>query len=472
MKNITLEKTLTLLTAVCILFSISGCEKQPPETRTEEDARPKMNPPHEHTLVIISPHNEEICSEFETAFVKYCKEEYGFDAHVDWLDVGKGSNRILRFIQKVYDQTKYYGHTDLIGVDILFGGGEYTFQTLEEQGVLETLPLSEEVLADIPATFCGMQMYSEDHKWCGNVLGTFGFIYNKELLQKTGAKTPSRWKDLGCDELFNEAVFADPAQSGSMAGAFEMIVQTEPDWQSGWEKLLKILSNAKKFTDSSDAAADAPGLDEAAVSICIDFYGTTRVSQSPDKLMYVTPVGQAGYTPDPVGILKNSANRDMADKFVSFLLSIKGQRLWALPKGHPDGPVNYSLNRIPISRAYYEKYDADTPEWIARPYATGTEMMTVDSEMRAVRYGVLAKMVSAAAINNLGSMQQARKIMIDKGYPQQLTDIFYKLPENVDTVEEIKTIAEQMKDPEMVEQISSIWNDFFKSQYEKIINNE
>ena len=466
-----IKPTLILLMSACIMVFLQSCEKQQPAAEPTDEAQPQMSPPHPYTVVIISPHNEEIRTEMETAFTKYCKEEFGIDAKVDWMDVGTGSNRILKFIQKVYAHTKYYGHTDLIGVDMLFGGGEYTFQTLEKEGVLETLPLNDEVLANIPQTFCGMEMYSTDHKWCGNVLGTFGFLYNKEMLNATGATAPTKWEDLGGAEYFNQAVFADPTVSGSMAGAFEMIVQTSPDWQSGWEKLLSILSNAKKFTDSSNDAVDAPGLDEAIVSICIDFYGTSRASQAPDKLQYVTPKGQAGYTPDPIGIFKNASNRDMANKFVDFLLSVKGQRIWALPKGHPDGPVEYSLNRIPISKAYYAQYDADTPEWIARPYAADADMMDMDMEMRTVRFGVLSELVKTAAIDNIELMQQAKKKLIDSGNSDDIKAMFYKLPENVDTLEEIKALAVELEAPEQTAQIAGIWRDFFKSQYEKILNN-
>ena len=452
-----LKITVVSLLSAC-LFLINGCGK----TEPQNDSAQESTKSNQQSLVIISPHNKNICYEFERAFVKHCKEEFDIDAIVQWRDVGSGSSSILQYLKNVF------AHADTAEIDVFFGGGEYPFQYLERENLLETLQLSPEVLESIPANFCGMEMYSKDHKWCGNVLSSFGFLYNKELLNEINVTPPTQWEDLAKPEYFDLSMQGDPTQSGSTAAAFEMIVQSAPDWPSGWEKLLSILSNAKKFTDSSGAAANAPVLGEAVISVCIDFYGTMRVSDAPDKLGYVSPEGQTGYTPDPVAILKNPPNPDMAQKFVDFLLSIKGQRIWALRPGHPDGPEKYLLNRTPISKAYFAKYDADTPEWIARPYSSD-KVMNVDMELRSVRYGVLAEIVRAAAIDNLKQMKQARKKLIEAGNPEELTKIFYKLPENIDTVEEIYTIAEQLKDTAQAERIVTDWTNFFRDQYKQVI---
>ena len=449
MKSVFYNTILKLFFIGCFAVAFSGCAKTDPDAGKNK-------------LVIISPHNKNICYEFERAFINYCKENDGIDAAVEWRDVGSGSSTILQFLKNVY------AHADTAEIDVFFGGGEYPFQYLERENLLETLDLSDDILANIPATFCGMEMYSPTHKWCGNVLSSFGFLYNKQLLEDINVQPPLQWEDIAKPEYFDLSIQGDPTQSGSTAAAFEMIVQSAPDWQSGWEKLMSILSNAKRFTDSSGDAANAPVLGEAVISVCIDFYGTMRVADAPEKLGYVSPVGQTGYTPDPVAILKNPPHPEMAQRFVNFLLSIEGQRVWALPAGHPDGPEKYLLNRTPISKAFFAKYEADTPEWIARPYSSDT-VMNVDMELRSVRYGVLAEIVRAAAIDNLKIMKQAKKKLIEEGFPPEKTKLFYKLPENIDTVEEIYTIAEQLKDTAQAERIVTDWTNLFRSQYKKVL---
>lgn len=439
----------------CAAF-IAGCSKK----GTSSDQGGKEA--EEDVIVLISPHNENIRFEFEEAFKKYYQENYGNPVTLQWRNVGGGSSSILNYLNNVYDRS------DTAGIDVLFGGGEYTFQQLQQSRRLEPLKLKDDVLANIPATLGGMEMYSNDLTWCGNVLSSFGFLYNKELISQLGISPPRQWEDLATKDYYDLSILADPTQSGSIAAAFEMIVQSEKDWKLGWKKLLSILSNAKKFTDSSAAAANAPVLGEAVVSVCIDFYGSMRVADAPDILGYISPKGQTGFTPDPIAILKNPPHPDAAQRFVDYVLSLEGQGLWALTAGHEAGPQRYLLNRPPIRRDFYDTYSEDIPEWIARPYAEGAEMM-VDAKLRATRYGVLADLVRAAAIDNLKLMKEAKQKLIEAGHPADMSDLFYQLPENIDTTEEVYEIAEKLKDTAQAEIIVTDWTRDFRNRYKQIL---
>lgn len=430
---------------------IGGCGK----------GSPSGSDPGAVTLVVITPHNENIKYEFSRGFAAYAKEKYGKDVTFQWRDVGGGSSSILQYLRNVYSKA------DTSGIDVLFGGGEYTFQYLDSEGLLDPLDLAPDVLEQIPASFGGMEMYSSGKTWCGNVLSSFGFLYNKQLLGQLNLQPPTSWEDLGKPAFFDLVIMADPTQSGSQAAANEMIVQSAPDWPSGWAKLMMILSNAKKFTDSSGSAARAPALGECVVSVCIDFYGMMHAAEAPDKLGYLSPKGQTAYTPDPVAILKNPPNREMAQAFAGFLLSPRGQALWGLAPGHPDGPQRYTLNRTPIRKDFYTIYAGAIPEWVSRPYEEGSEMM-IDAQLREVRYGVLAHLVYSAAIENSRPLQEAKRKIIERNFDPALVAILTRLPENMDTVEEIYQIAEQLKDPAAAERIKTEWTAFFRSQYRQI----
>lgn len=346
-------------------------------------------------------------------------------------------------------------------------GGEYTFQYLDAEGLLEELDLPAEVWEAIPAEFGGMEMYSPRKRWVGNVLSSFGFLYNKELLRQLNLPEPSLWEDLGRPEFFDLVILADPTQSGSQAAANEMIVQSAPDWPQGWKKLLLILSNAKKFLDNSGAAARAPSSGECAVAVCIDFYRMMYVSEAPDKLGYVSPKGQTAYTPDPIGVLKNPPHREAAQAFVQFVMSQRGQGLWALPPGHPDGPQRYRLNRTPIRKDFYALYAESGQLLAANPYESGSEMV-IDAGLREVRYEVLARLVYSAAIENASLLREAKRRILTKQMDELLVARLTRLPENIDTVEEIYQMAEQMKDPVAAERITTEWTTYFREQYRQI----
>ena len=384
---------LIMLAAACGLAAgLVGCGKK--DGGSESSGK--------ETLVLISPHHESIKYEFEQAFKEHYKKQTGKDVQFQWRDIGGGSSSILRYLENVY------ANAETCGIDVLFGGGEFAFQSLDAENLLVPIPLTPDVLENIPAQFGGMELYSPNKAWVGNVLSSFGFLYNKQLLAQLKIDPPTKWEDLGKKEFFNLVMLGDPTQSGSIAAANEMIVQSAPTWQDGWAKLLMILSNAKKFTATSGDAANAPVLGEAVVSVCIDFYGSSRVSKSPDMLGYVSPVGQTGYTPDPIGILRNPPHLEVAQAFVNFILSVDAQALWALPVGHPAGPKRTLLNRPPIRKDFYQTYEKEVPEWISRPYAAGAEMK-INAEVRSIRYGVLSQLVRAAAIDNLVRCKRRRR---------------------------------------------------------------
>ncbi len=450
---------LFVLSIVFCLFAL-GCSKEQPESagKGEENASTQNT----DRLVVISPHSNSIKREFEHHFAEYYLEKYGRNVEIEWRDVGGGSSLILRYLQNIYSRS------DTAEIDVLFGGGEYPVQVLAKEGLLEKLYLSDDVLEQIPAKLSGMPLYDSDHYWCGYVVSGFGFIYNVQILERLKLHHPLRWEDLGGSEFYPQLILADPTQSGSVAAAYEMIVQSAGDWQKGWERLHAIISNCKMFKNSAGSAADSPMLGESVAAICIDFYGFLRVVSAPDIVNYISPEGQTGFTPDPVAILKNPAHPETAARFVDFLLSLKGQALWALPAGHKEGPVDKAMNRQPIRKDFYEVYRDDMPNWMQNPHTLGAEL-EVDGELRAKRYGTLARIVNAAAIENHALMLKAKKKLIDNNYPSALTEIFNRLPENIRTSENLLETCTKMEDTAAAAIIVDGWIEFFRKNYQKVI---
>ena len=279
-------------------------------------------------------------------------------------------------------------------------------------------------------------------------------------------EAPKVWNDLGKPDMHNNIILADPSQSSSIAAAFEMILQSEKEWPSGWKKLLSVLGNAKKFTSSAGSAADAPVIGESAVAACIDYYGTMRVSKDPAKLGFVSPRGGTGYTPDPISMLKNAPNREIAKRFMDFSLSLEGQRLWALMPGTPDGPEKYCLNRPPIRKDFYSEYTESIPEWISRPYSS--DPIEVDANLREKRYDVMILLVKACAIENSNLLLDA-KGYVDKTENEKLKELFYSLPDNIKTIEQACSLHEEIKDDAKRQKISMEWSEFFRNKFKSVI---
>lgn len=417
------------------------------------------------TLVLISPHNTNIQEEFGEAFRLHYALEGGKNVAIEWRDVGGGGSAIVRHIRNVYSKS------DTSGIDVLWGGGDYSFRQLAKAGVLQPLDLPQDVLDSFPATLSGMELVDKDRRWCGTALSAFGFLYNLTMLKQRKLAAPKQWEDLAQPGFHGQIALGNPTQSSSSASAFEMIVQSAPDWPAGWARLLDILGNCGRFTDGASGAADAPVHGEALAAACIDFYGITRVAEAPDELFYLSPQGQTAYTPDAIAILKNPPHAELAKAFVLFVLSQRGQALWALPVGHAEGPVRMVLGRLPIRRDVYEAYKGKLVPAIENPYKAGTAAQ-LDMTMLGIRFDVLKELVRAAAIDNEADLRKAKKRLIALKFPADRLADFHKLPDNVDAPDDIRTVAQLLKDPKAnrreIDKIVTDWTAFFRTKYRRV----
>ena len=213
-------------------------------------------------------------------------------------------------------------------------------------------------LTPFPERFFTMQ----DGRWIGTVLSSFGICYNSDSLRRLGVgEIPSAWSDLGNPRFFKQVALADPTKSGSAAKAFEMIIQQQiqeaihcggmnrrrASLQLGWARGLQIIqrasANARYFTDAASQVPVDVSLGDAAIGMCIDFYGrfqseAIRVANTPSRLQYFTPAGGSSVGVDPIALFRGAPNPEAAKMFIEFVLSLEGQKLWDFKVGAPGGP--------------------------------------------------------------------------------------------------------------------------------------
>ena len=288
-------------------------------------------------LVVITPHNEAIRFEFETAFREWYQETTGRTVDIDWRVIG-GTSDIVRYVNSEFENAfrnywtgtvggewdaearKSFGDSRMdrplhparqsfldsdvsVGLDIFFGGGSYDFKKQAEKGTLVPWKSAEELdqlfPEDVfPKTFAGEAFRDEEGRWIGAVLSSFGIIYNVDALERLGIdEPPSGWSDLADPRLAGQVALADPTKSGSITKAFEMIVQEQMDvrvdsylaegldtaeaekigvpegWMKAMELIQKICANARYFTDSATKGPADVASGDCAVGMSIDFYG-------------------------------------------------------------------------------------------------------------------------------------------------------------------------------------------------------
>ena len=410
-----------------IIFTLVAVVALPFVLRPKKAERERAD----ETLVIITPHNEALRHEFGVGFRDWYKKRTGKTIAIDWRVIG-GTSEIARFLEGEYTaafelywtkklgrkwssevQAGFQNHRLPVdagadakaarelflnsevscGIDVFFGGGTYDFikqaqaGRLVESTVMRKHPewFRDEV---IPYEFAGEQYWDRQGRWIGAVLSSYGVLVNLDALKRLGVEPPKQWDDLKNPRLVGEVALADPTKSGSIAKAFENVIQQQMQkrlvaltgentttaagalktiearavsegWVEGMRLLQVIGANARYFTDTSQKPPIDVAQGNSAAGMCIDFYGRQQEEavvrrDGPGRLAYFSPEGGSVSSVDPIAILRGAKNRAAAEAFVEYVLSMDGQKLWNLKPGAPGGPERFALRRLPVRRDFYE----------------------------------------------------------------------------------------------------------------------
>ena len=343
------------------------------------------------TVRILSPHGDEITNEFRTAFnAKYPNIKLEF-VNQD------GSGGIAKY---VLSQFKGKGPDQGINFDIMFGGGAEIFQDIDDAKALQPLASTY----NLPKELNGVPLYAPDKNWVGAALSGFGILANKSIADRDGLPLPKSWADFADAKYKGRIELADPRQSGSSHTIDEVILQTN-GWEKGWQILTAMAANSSGFISiSSQLLSDVKG-GQAVFAPAIDFYGRTAVADSGGKLVYIEPQGQNIITPDPIGLLRGAPNKADAQKFVDFVMSTEGQKLWMFKKDTPGGPKGNTLYRQSALPALYQPISGDSTI-TTDPYKTKTDR-DFDSKMATERYRPLNDLIGSVLVDNLSLLKRA-----------------------------------------------------------------
>ena len=445
------------------------------------------------TLVVISPHNEAVRFEFTHAFSRHYRERTRRSIRIDWRLPGgtseiarylageylgafervwKGAGHAwTREVAAAFDDPKvvpaqssaadspaqaarrFFLESETgIGIDVFFGGGTYDFERQASAGRL----VSCDVLRDqsdwfveetIPWKVSGEVFYDKESRWIGACLSSFGICYNTDTLERLGVDSlPASWSDLGNPRFFRQVALADPTKSGSAAKAFEMVIQQQMQelvastgrtdkevLAMGWERGLQIIqrasANARYFTDAASKVPMDVSLGDAAIGMCIDFYGrfqseAVRVGDGKSRLQYFTPVGGSSVGVDPIGLLRWARNKEAAEMFIAFVLSPEGQKLWNFKVGAPGGPVKYALRMLPVRKELYAPAFAQfrsDPD--AQPYEEAKNFH-YHPEWTAPVFRAMAFIVRVMSLDLHHEQAEAWQALVKAGFPREAYQTF------------------------------------------------
>lgn len=381
-----------------------------------------------------------------------------------------------------------------IGIDVFFGGGAYDFEQQAAAGRL----VSSNVIRDhpdwftdsaIPENVSGEPFYDPEARWIGACLSSFGICYNSDSLRRLGVtELPAAWSDLTNPKLFKQVALADPTKSGSAAKAFEMVIQQQMQqlvneagsedpailavgWKRGLEIIQAAAANARYFTDAAGKVPLDVSLGDAAAGMCIDFYGrfqseSVKVGDEPSRLQYFTPAGGSSVGVDPIGLLRGARNREAAESFLAFVLSLEGQKLWNFKVGAPGGPTKYALRRLPIRKELYEQeFAAFRSDPTVLPYEDA-KLFTYHQAWTGPLFKPMSFIIRVMCLDSHDEQAAAWKALASAGFPREALKKFMDLSA-VDYEAAFKVIRPALASQNRLEEVrlAKSLGDRFRAQY-------
>ncbi|MCP4759183.1 MAG: extracellular solute-binding protein [Planctomycetes bacterium] len=421
----------------------------------------------ERKLVIITPHNEQIRYEFEHAFESWHDRTFGEPVDVVWSVPG-GTSEIRRMLIAQWNAAVEQGRQPGGDADLVFGGGSYEHGRLKDgarkvrsgltraevltwldgiggggeeslesgrtnAGVIEATIVRAEngtytidataAISDVPpidlaalpqlygrSEVAGTNLWDPDGRWFGTALSSFGLVANSDELEVRGIEPPDSWADLADPRLISAVSMVNPAQSGSVTTAFETIL-SRLGWRRGWQILRRAAANARTFSASSLRGPTDVAAGDAAMGVCIDFFGRYQQQALADhgaagRLIYIDPPGETTLDPDPVSMLAHPPDPELAARFIEFVLSEEGQALWQFAPDDREpgelGPRRFALRRLPARASMYSDHFDQFVDQVD-PFSNAATPEYSDRAMRAF----IAPLMQAMAMDERDRLREA-----------------------------------------------------------------
>lgn len=287
-----LQKTIVALGAAA--FILGGCSSPSTTSSTGSNG----------DLIIACSQQEDFCQKMTKSF----SEATGINATY----VRLGAGEVIARMQTTQGE-----------FDVWSGGQAENHLVANDKGFIE--PYVSPNAADIP------EGYNDPSGiWSGFYTDSISFCYNKEELDRLGAKVPTSWDDLLQPQLEGRIVMPHPATAGVGYMVMWTVRQVQGgDTEKAFDYLKKLDANILQYSKSSATSTEMAGRGEIAVGIALDSDCSKAYYTGYEALQYGYPSEGTGYEVGAVSVLKGANNLENAKKYMDWILSKEAQDLYA-----------------------------------------------------------------------------------------------------------------------------------------------
>ena len=414
----------------------------------------------QNVVITISPHPAEIREEFGLAFQRWHQEKFGADASIEWRDVG-GASEAQRFVESEF---KGKSAGEGIGIDLFFGGGPDPCLSLAKGGMLALPDIDPEVLKGIPSQAAGVELLDPGRLWFGACLASFGILQNQRARELAQLPHIERWDQLAQPEVLGWVGAADARNSGTMNNMYESFLQAY-GWERGWQLLTTVAGNTRQFDRFSTTTAKECVAGQTAFAFCVDYFGFTQIDAvGATNLELTLPTDFTSTSIDGIAQLRGGPHPVITSRFITFVLSDAGQRLWYLPKGHPEGPRFHSLNRLPVRPEIYRKYAGESAIRV-NPFDL-KQTFHFDANLARSRQDIVRSLHGALLVDNHRELVKAWKAIIERGSTSSDLAELGKVPLTSD--EAVQLASGPWKDASERQRLKQRWQRWASEKYHRL----
>jgi iron(III) transport system substrate-binding protein len=159
------------------------------------------------------------------------------------------------------------------------------------------------------------QFRDPDDHWIGTNVHLLVILQNTKLVPADAG--PKTWADLMDPKWKDKIAFTDPANSGSAYSNLTMLAQQWGPGEAGWDKVSRVLANAKVLNRSS-LVFQGVGNGEFPLGMSLEYAGYQWSSNgAPVKVIY--PQDGTIAQMEGVGIIRGGPNPENAKQFVDYV---------------------------------------------------------------------------------------------------------------------------------------------------------
>lgn len=291
------QKVLTAVSILTLAGSMTACSAP-----TNQSSGNSFTGDNSKELVIACSQQEDFCQKMTKAF----SEKSGIKARY----VRLGAGEVLARLQATKGE-----------FDVWSGGQAENHLIAADKGFIENY---------VSPNAKDLKESQADPKgsWAGFYTDSISFCYNKDELDRLGAKVPQSWQDLLQPQLKGRIVMAHPATAGVGYMVMWTALQVNGGKDQGFSYLEKLNKNILQYSKSSATSTEMAGRGEIAVGIALDSDCAKAYGAGYDKLAYSYPSEGTGYEIGAVSVLSGAKNKDVAKKYMDWILSKEAQDLF------------------------------------------------------------------------------------------------------------------------------------------------